>query len=93
MSKIIVKQPTKEELETLGIDNWGTLTCEVSRFDWEYTDRETCYFYEGEVIVEANSEKVEIKAGDLAVFPKGIWVVQIKYTKYWENTKLKVRTV
>ena len=72
MSKIIVKQPTKEELESLGIDEWGTWTCEVLRFDWEYTDRETCYLFEGEVIVEADNEKVEIKAKDLVVFPKGL---------------------
>ena len=72
MSKIIVKQPTKEELESLGIDEWGTWTCEVSRFDWEYTDRETCYLFEGEVIVEVDNEKVEIKAKDLVIFPKGL---------------------
>ena len=72
MSKIIVKQSTKEELEALGIDNWGIWTCGVSRFDWEYTEKETCYFFEGEVIVKTDNEQVEIKAGDLVIFPKGL---------------------
>lgn len=72
MSKITVKQPSKQELESLGIDDWGTWTCNASRFDWEYTDKETCYFFEGEVVVEAEGEQVEISAGDLVVFPKGM---------------------
>lgn len=72
MSTITVKKPTEDELNSLGIDNWGTWTCEVSKFDWEYANRETCYFYEGEVIVETDGEKVEMGAGDLVVFPKGL---------------------
>lgn len=39
MSIITVKKPIEEELNSLGIDNWETWTCEVSRFDWEYEDR------------------------------------------------------
>lgn len=86
MSKITVKQPTKEELESLGIDSWGTWTCEVSRFDWEYDDKETCYFYEGLVTVEAEGEKVEIKPGDLAIFPKSlkcVWGVKTPVRKVY----------
>ncbi|HSA07202.1 MAG TPA: cupin domain-containing protein [Candidatus Gastranaerophilales bacterium] len=85
MSKIIVKQSTKEELELLGIDSWGTWTCEVSRFNWEYDDKETCYFYEGEVVIEAEGEKFEIKPGDLVIFSKGLKCV-------W-NIKKPVRKV
>ena len=86
-SKIVVKQPTKEELEAFGIEEWGTWTCDVSRFDWEYADRETCYFFEGEVVVETNGEKTEIKAGDLAIFPRGlkcVWDVKKPVRKVYK---------
>ena len=72
MLKIEVKKPGQKELNALGIDNWGTWGCEVSRFDWEYDDKETCYLFEGEVTVETEWETVNIGAGDLVVFPSGL---------------------
>ncbi len=70
--KIKVTQPTQQELRELGVSEWPTWTCPVSEFDWEYTEQETCYFYKGRVIVHTDEGDVEIKAGDLAVFPKGL---------------------
>lgn len=34
MSEIRIKKPSKEELETLGIDRWSPWSCEPSAFDW-----------------------------------------------------------
>ncbi len=78
MDTIEVKQPTQEELEALGIENWNSWGCEPSTFDWEYPGRETAYVHEGRVTVKHKDGETEIKAGDLVVFPKGMkctWIV------------------
>jgi len=87
MEKILVKKLTEEELESLNIDNWGTWTCEVSRFNWEYADKESCYLFEGEVTVETDEETVSFGAGDFVVFPKGlkcIWTVKKAVKKVYK---------
>lgn len=70
--KIRITRPTEEELNDLGIYSWGVWTCGVSRFDWEYTSQEACYFFEGDVTVETAQGNVDIKAGDFVVFQKGL---------------------
>ena len=50
--EVTVKKPTQEELDALGIKHWGTWECEASTFDWQYSDKETCYLYEGKVKVK-----------------------------------------
>ncbi len=70
--KIEVRKPTEEELKKLGVESWPTWTCPVSEFDWTYDEAETCYFYEGKVIVETDEGNVEIGKGDLVTFPKGL---------------------
>ncbi len=70
--EIIVKKPSQEELNELGVNSWPTWTCPVSEFDWTYDEQETCYFYEGKVIVETPNGNVEIGKGDLVTFPKGL---------------------
>lgn len=72
MSRITIEKPSTQKLNELDIDSWDTWKCEVSKFDWQYSDEEVCYFYEGEVVVEAENERVEIKPGDLVTFPKGL---------------------
>jgi uncharacterized protein len=72
MTKIIVKKLSNEELKSLNLDSWGTWTCDVSRFDWKYSDKESCYIFEGEVTVETDEETVSFGAGDFVVFPKGL---------------------
>ena len=68
---------------------WG---CGVSKFDWEYSGKETAYVLEGHVIVTptgawSECKPAEVKAGDLAVFPDGmtcVWdvkeAIKKKYT-------------
>ncbi len=72
MSKIKIEKPTKEQLENLNVKTWSSWGCEVSSFDWEYDAEETCYIMEGHVRVETADGDVEIKAGDLVTFPKGL---------------------
>jgi len=71
--KIIVKSnPTKDELDELGVESWGIWTKEESEFPWSYDEKETCYLYEGDVDVETEEGTVHFKAGDLVIFPKGL---------------------
>ena len=72
MAKILVKRPNKEEVDKLGLDSWGAWECEPSSFDWEYDSEEVAYVFEGKVKVKTEEEEVEINAGDLVTFPKGL---------------------
>jgi len=73
MGKIRVeKNPNQDRLNDLGVKNWATWTCEISEFDWHYDENEACFFLDGEVVVEAGQERVEIKRGNLAFFPKNL---------------------
>ncbi len=77
--EIIVRKLSQEELDALGIKNWGTWGCEKSTFDWTYSDRETAYVFEGKVTVKTASQEVSFGSGDLVVFPKGLsctWIVE-----------------
>ncbi len=69
---IKVERPTQEELEKLNIDNWETWICGESKFNWEYTEEEICYFLEGKVIIEVNKGQITLEKGDLVVFPKDL---------------------
>ncbi|MBN1383551.1 MAG: cupin domain-containing protein [Elusimicrobia bacterium] len=87
MGKIKVKRPSKEELKKLNVKAWGSWGCEVSSFDWEYSDDETCYILEGKVNVETPDGTVEINKGDLVTFPKGLkckWNVLEKINKVYK---------
>ncbi len=70
--EVTVKKPTKEELDALGIDRWGKWECDVSVFDWSYSEKETAYLFEGKVTVKTKDGEVSFGAGDLVVFPKGL---------------------
>ncbi|MGD9580373.1 MAG: cupin domain-containing protein [Vampirovibrionia bacterium] len=72
MAKISIIKPDKEYLDKLGIDSWGTWGCDISKFDWEYSDEEMCYIFEGQVTVTTDEETVEINPGDFVTFPKGL---------------------
>ncbi len=86
MDKIEVRQPTPEELEALDVTNWGTWSCEVSKFDWSYDMKETCFILEGDVIVSTEDGETQIQAGDLVMFPSGlhcIWDVKKPVRKHF----------
>lgn len=72
MGKIIVEKIGDEELQKLNPDSWATWECEISNFDWEYPEEEVCYIFAGKVTVKTPEESVNIEAGDLVTFPKGL---------------------
>ena len=85
--KIIVKKPTPKELKDLDVKNWGIWECAKSTFEWTYSDKETCYIYEGKVMVKTDEGQVSFQSGDLVVFPKGltcIWKVEEPVRKVYK---------
>ncbi|MBI3038731.1 cupin domain-containing protein [bacterium] len=86
MEKIIVKKPTKDDLQKLGVNKWEIWTCNPSTFDWTYSEKETCYLLEGKVTVKTPSEETSFGAGDLVTFPSGLkctWKVQESVKKHY----------
>ena len=55
-----------------GITSWYIWTCDVSEFDWEYSENESCYLLEGEVKVITHWQTVKFGKGDFVCFPKGL---------------------
>jgi uncharacterized cupin superfamily protein len=71
--KIAIEKPDETRLQRLGVKAWPTLAQEACDIHWVFDCTEESYFLEGRVIVEcADGQKVEVKKGDLAVFPKGL---------------------
>ena len=69
---ILISQPTDKEIEARKIFSWPVWSCDVSEFDWEYSDEESCLLLDGEVEVKSEFETVRFSAGDFVVFPKGL---------------------
>ena len=88
MSEVLVIQPEAGELETLGVDSWPIWEKEVSRFDWSYGDKETCYILEGKAEVKAeNGDVFAFGKGDLVVFPEGlncVWDILSPIKKHYK---------
>jgi uncharacterized cupin superfamily protein len=89
MSEIkIERNPTEERLEELGVSAWPIWTKEASEFPWQYDARETCYFVEGDVVVTPEAGvPVEMKKGDLVIFPKGMsctWKIRKDVKKHYK---------
>lgn len=74
MSEIkIENNPSENRLKETGVFDWPVWTKEVSQFPWSYSEPETCYFLEGEVVVTPdNGEPVRMGKGDLVTFPRGL---------------------
>lgn len=71
----VERNPPESRLSELGVRQWPKWGCEKSKFPWTYSAKETCYLLQGKVKVypEGHGEEfVEIGAGDLVVFPKGM---------------------
>lgn len=79
MNKVGITPMTLDEAKKLGIDSWGIWECEPSVFDWSYSAKETCFVFEGDVIVTADGEDNHITPNMLVVFPQGmncVWNVK-----------------
>ncbi len=70
--KIEISAISKNEISKKGVFSWPIWSCEMSEFDWEYDDKESCYLLEGEVEVSTSLETVNFCGGDFVVFPKGL---------------------
>ena len=69
--RIKVEKPSSETIaEMKSCPIWSK---EVSVFDWEYDETETCYVMEGKVkVTTPEGEAVEFGPGDLVTFPRGL---------------------
>ena len=88
MDGIRIEKPTTEVLEELGVDSWPIWEKEVSRFDWSYDTKETCFILEGKARVEPeNGEPVDFEAGDMVTFPEGmncVWQITSPIKKHYK---------
>ncbi len=88
MSEIKVERLSEEKLKELNISSWPIWGKEVSKFDWHYDDKETCYLLKGKVTVTAkDGQSVNFGAGDLVVFPKGlscVWDIREAVKKHYK---------
>ena len=46
VNDVVVRKPSAEEVENC--KGWPIWSCEVSEFDWEYDQKETCLIIEGD---------------------------------------------
>ena len=69
---IKIDKLSDEEINNLDVLSWPIWTCDVSEFDWEYEQKESCLLLEGEVEVKTDIETVNFSAGDFVVFPRGL---------------------
>ncbi|KAJ9676439.1 hypothetical protein PVL29_025121 [Vitis rotundifolia] len=84
----IERNPPESRLTQLGVKSWPKWGCEPSKFPWTFTTKETCYLLKGKVKVypDGANECVEIGAGDLVEFPKGMsctWDVSVAVDKHY----------
>ncbi|KAL1088824.1 hypothetical protein V6Z11_D08G277700, partial [Gossypium hirsutum] len=81
--------PSESKLSQHGVRQWPKWGCPPSKFPWTYSSKETCYLLEGKVKVypDGSNDFVEIGAGDLVEFPKGMsctWEVSVAVDKHYK---------
>lgn len=84
----VIKGADEQTITELGCRSWGKWGCEPSKFPWTYSDDEVCLVLEGDftVIPDDGSESMDVQAGDIAYFPKGMsctWDVRQAVDKYF----------
>lgn len=85
---VIVRKPTAGEKSEC--KSWPVWNCEVSQFEWEYTQVEKCLILEGRVTVTDFNDPgnyVDFGPGDYVVFPNGlkcVWKVEKPVKKHYE---------
>jgi uncharacterized cupin superfamily protein len=68
---MMVKKPSDAEIAETR--NWGTWSKEVSVFNWEYDESETCYILEGSAkVTDRDGNSIEFRAGDMVRFEQGL---------------------
>ena len=85
---VIVRKPSAEESQHCRA--WPIWECGVSRFDWEYTQTETCLILEGRVEITDNppaGKSITIGPGDYVTFPTGlkcVWDIREPVKKHYD---------
>ena len=82
--EIIVKKPTDTEKAKLMLQ--PTWECDISEFDWYYSDEETCLLITGEVTVTHSGGSASFGIGDMVTFPRGlscVWKVTQPVKKHY----------
>ena len=69
---VTITQISSAEIESKQIFSWPIWTCEVSEFNWEYAEEESCYIVEGTIEVYVDNKVFHISDGDFVVFEKGL---------------------
>jgi uncharacterized protein len=81
------RNPSEDQLRELSVNEWPIWEKEISSFPWTYDEMETCYFLEGDVVViPEGGEPVQMGAGDMVVFPKGMnctWDIKKPVKKHY----------
>ena len=83
---IVITKLSENEIIEMGVRSWPIWSCEVSEFDWEYSDEESCLLLDGEVEFKSEFETVRFSAGDFVVFPRGLkchWKVTSPVKKHY----------
>lgn len=85
---IVVKKITSEEQENCLA--WPIWQGDVSTFNWDYTQTETCLIIEGRATITNNpptEDSIIINAGDLVIFPEAlicIWKIDMPIRKHYQ---------
>lgn len=85
---IQVKQPSEQQIQQA--KQWPTWGCEISEFEWEYTQTEKCLILEGKVTITddpAGQDSVSFGPGDYVILPNGlkcIWKVSEAVKKHYD---------
>ncbi|MDG6777861.1 cupin domain-containing protein [Thiomicrorhabdus sp. zzn3] len=88
MKITIESNPSESTLQQLQVRQWPIWEKQASEFPWFYDAEEVCFLLEGKVTVTPeNGEAVDIKAGDLVTFPKGMacrWHIHQAVKKHYQ---------
>jgi uncharacterized protein len=80
--------PSMEKLEQMNVFSWPIWEKEQSDFPYHYETDETCYIIEGHLVVTPDGdEPVEIRSGELVIFPAGMscrWKIIRKVRKHYQ---------
>ena len=85
---IVVRKPSEQEIQTC--QSWPIWSCDVSEFEWEYTQTEKCLILEGQVEITDNppaDSVVSFGPGDFVQLPVGlkcIWKVSAPVKKHYD---------
>ena len=83
---IEIENLNDDKIKDRGIYSWPIWSCEISEFNWEYGEEESCLLIEGSVEVKTDFETVHFSKGDYVVFPKGLkcrWKVTRPVQKHY----------